>query len=363
MRLAEFYNATRNARKIILVDLGFLGDAIHTIPACWELHRHYPDAELHTVFAPVGAEVLALVPCIHRSWAWPRTRSLKDWRSDLGRWRELRQQHFDLALNFSGADRPLLITGFSGAPWRVAYPGDRRHIWARWLIPRWMSRQPRNQPVFEQRRRALAECGFSLAAPQFGLRVPDEALAAAARWVPPNAVHVSISASGPLKEWPLPHWISFARAVLAEFPELRIVATGAAAEREQTRLREFAAGVHHPRLVQIPPGGSVALLAAILRGCRLHVGADSGALHLAAALGIPCLAFFRDYEGTIEWAPTGSRHRILKRPCPCDINRYRQPVPACGFAGPARCLADISVTEALEAFRAVLRESAATTPG
>ena len=31
--LATFYNRTRNARKIIVVDLGFLGDTVHLIPA------------------------------------------------------------------------------------------------------------------------------------------------------------------------------------------------------------------------------------------------------------------------------------------------------------------------------------------
>ena len=39
---AHFYSRTRDARKIIVVDLGFLGDTISLAPALWELKRLYP---------------------------------------------------------------------------------------------------------------------------------------------------------------------------------------------------------------------------------------------------------------------------------------------------------------------------------
>ena len=69
--LSEFYERSRTARKILVVDLGFLGDSVHLVPALWEIKRHYPAAELHTLSAPVGAEVLRLAPCVNRPWAFP----------------------------------------------------------------------------------------------------------------------------------------------------------------------------------------------------------------------------------------------------------------------------------------------------
>ena len=69
LKLAEFYNTTRAARKVIVVDLGFLGDTIHLAPALWELRRHYSEAELHVLTTPVGVEVLQLLPCVTRAWA------------------------------------------------------------------------------------------------------------------------------------------------------------------------------------------------------------------------------------------------------------------------------------------------------
>ncbi len=40
--LSEFYQQTKSARKIIVVDFGFLGDSVHMIPALWEIKRNYP---------------------------------------------------------------------------------------------------------------------------------------------------------------------------------------------------------------------------------------------------------------------------------------------------------------------------------
>src|SRR5579859_4162127 len=78
--LAYFYSRTRAARKVIVVDLGFLGDTVHLVPALWELKDAYPQASLQVLTTSIGAEVLRLAPCVDRSWAiemQPRKRSLK----------------------------------------------------------------------------------------------------------------------------------------------------------------------------------------------------------------------------------------------------------------------------------------------
>ena len=77
--LTHFYEQTRSARKIIVVDLGFLGDSVHLVPALWEIKAHYPEVQLHTLSATVGAELLALAPCVDRAWAFPLTPQSPRW--------------------------------------------------------------------------------------------------------------------------------------------------------------------------------------------------------------------------------------------------------------------------------------------
>src|SRR3974390_237188 len=101
---ANFYSRTRAARKIIVVDLGFLGDSVHLVPALWELKRNYPQALVHTLSATVGAELLRLAPCVDRAWAFPLTAPSPPWWRHWGLLRALRGERFDAAFNFSGAD-------------------------------------------------------------------------------------------------------------------------------------------------------------------------------------------------------------------------------------------------------------------
>jgi ADP-heptose:LPS heptosyltransferase len=333
-----FYEKTRAARKVLVVDLAFLGDTVHLVPALWELKRQYPGAELHVVSAPVGAEVLRLAPCVDRAWPLvldPKQRTLREqWRL----MRALRREKFDVAFNFAGVDRTTILTWLSGARWRLGHAGGRPHLWNAWLIPDWVARRPSNLPVFEQKRQVLAAAGFTLQPPRWDLQLPPASIARAAEFLPLGSVHFSINASTPLKEWPLDCWIELARHWLADDAGLRIVATGSGSTREQERLQAFAAGVANDRLRILPPGLAIADLAAVLRRCRLHMGADSGVLHLAMAVGTPTLSLFRDYHDAGAWMPVGPAHRVLTAACEC-VNRRD---PPCGIAGRAKCLAGLA---------------------
>ncbi len=58
--------------------------------------------------------------------------------------------------------------------------------------------------------------------------------------------------------------------------------------------------------------------AAAMRHARLYLGNDTGSMHVAAAVGLPCVAIFAaiDYPG--RWEPTGDGHRILRVAVPCE---------------------------------------------
>ena len=122
------------------------------------------------------------------------------------------------------------------------------------------------------------------------------------------------------------------------------MATAGSNPREQDRLRELAGAANGARL-QCFEGLSIARLAALLQRCRLQIGADSGVLHLAMALGVPTLTVFRQYSGLTEWMPRGNEHRQLITNCRClDENGTD-----CLRAGRAACLASITPGQVCEA--------------
>jgi heptosyltransferase-3 len=339
----SFLERTRAAKKIIVVDFGFLGDSVHLTPALWEIKRNYPESELHTLSATVGAELLKLVPCVDRPWAFPLTAKSPPWWKHWDILRALRRQRFDAAFNFTGSDRSLFAAAFIGAPFVLAYEPGRKQFWRHWVRADWVARGRRELPVYEQRRQLLAAGGFSLQPPRFDFQIP----AAASQWaqtaVLANSIHLSINASTPAKEWPLDHWIALAKRLLRAEPSIQLVATASAKPREQERLKALSKAVDDPRL-RCVEGPEIARLAAILQRCRLQIGADSGVLHLAVALGAPTLTVFRQYSGLQEWAPVGGQHRNFVAPCRCIAENRND----CMMAGKSLCLAEISAEQMAE---------------
>lgn len=342
----QFYLKNREAGKILVIDLGFLGDSIHLIPALWELRRHHPRAALHVLTSPLGAEVLRLAPCVDKAWVFPLGPPSPPWWKHWDILKKLRRERFDAAFNFSGADRTIFITALSGARLRLTHEAARKHFWTSWLMHCVVPEQDRSLPVFEQRRQVLAACGYTLAPAQFGLKVPPLAVDWVEERVPAGSVHISPNASTHLKEWPLEHSIALVKGLLAKNPALTVVVTGSSRPREQDRLKQIAAeaGEGNAR-VRVLTDLSLGQLAGVLTRCRLHVGPDSGVIHLAFALGIPTFSIFRDYAGLKEWLPRGENH--LHRIAACRCAGLKE--PPCRNAPHARCLADIKPEDVLQA--------------
>lgn len=348
--VGEFLAHTRTARRVLVVDQGFLGDSIHLLPSLWELRRNYPQAALDVVTTPVACGVLELAGCADRLWPlelMPEKRSLRD------QWRlvwSLRRARHDVAVNLNASDRSIILTGLCGARWRLGLPGGRWHFWYRWCIPHWLPEPDASLPVFEHHRQALRGGGFELGPVRFDLRIPEQSRRWAEGLVPGHALHVSLNSANPLKEWPVRHYAALASLVLDQWPDVALVVSGTPSVREQARLDEFFRLVRDPRVRRLPAGLTIAQLAAVLGRCRLHLGPDSGVIHLAMALGVPTVALFRQRGGYRAWLPVGDAHRPVLAPCTCEDDRGSK----CEARGEPECLAGVSaehvaalVTEAL----------------
>lgn len=63
---------------------------------------------------------------------------------------------------------------------------------------------------------------------------------------------------------------------------------------------------------------SVRGAAAALKRCAMYLGNDTGTMHLAAAVGIPCVAVFSARERPGLWYPYGTGHRVLRSDIECE---------------------------------------------
>ena len=330
-------------KKILVVDLGFLGDTVHSIPALRAVAAS--GAQVDVMTTPVGAEVLSMVPELGRIWVTPLRKPSPSWWQGLAQLSEIRSEKYDAALSWTGSDRNLYGVGWSGAPERIVRITGNNSWPARWRLTRTIDGKDRTQPVFQQRLSFLRVLGWAGTDPGWSFAISQKDRAKAQELVQKPFLHLSVNAaSTPLNEWPLDDWAVVLREIWKEAPKLQVLATGAGSERETARLQDLAALVNDLRLKIHSERASVPLLAAILEASDLQLGLDSGVLHLAMALGKPTVSLFRESVGRPGWAPRGSSHQVVVRDCPCNASGR-----ASCSGGRALCLSQISTTEVAQA--------------
>lgn len=58
--------------------------------------------------------------------------------------------------------------------------------------------------------------------------------------------------------------------------------------------------------------------AALLAECKLYLGNDTGSMHLAAAVGVPCVAIFAAIDWRGRWLPFGDNNAIFRQNVECE---------------------------------------------
>ena len=59
--------------------------------------------------------------------------------------------------------------------------------------------------------------------------------------------------------------------------------------------------------------------AAALGRCALYLGNDTGTMHLAAAVGTPCVAIFAAIDQANRWKPFGVHNALFRTRVECEV--------------------------------------------
>jgi ADP-heptose:LPS heptosyltransferase len=120
----------------------------------------------------------------------------------------------------------------------------------------------------------------------------------------------------PAKKWFLERYIALCKRVVQRAPEIGFAVFGGPADREEGEALLSALGT--PYTANLAGTTDIIESAAALQQCSLYLGNDTGTMHLAAAVGVPCVAVFTSRENRDSWHPLGDAHVILRRDLPCS---------------------------------------------
>ena len=280
-------------RRILLVKLRAIGDAVLTLPSVQALHQGFGGAAISVVCPLASARVYAEDPRVAEIIPYDRAR-LRHLAEHRALWAVLRSRRFDLAVCLHASFRTALLGWASGAPRRSV----RNHSGPDWFSTLKAVEPKEPKSIIQRDFDALRACGLVPSDEQPSLALPAAARAAAARrlkaWKLKGRPVLLFPGAGKLeKRWPQARFLGLAQGLRkAGFAPVLLGGPGEPDLAEAAA----AAGARFDRVEDLKELGAVAALAGAA------IGNDSGPRHIAAASGARTLTLFGP-ESLREWHP------------------------------------------------------------
>ena len=311
---ANFFARTRGAKKVMVLDLGFLGDTVHLLPALWMIRQAYPLAELHVTVATQVTSLMDCVPWVNRTWGYMRFPRHATLRENFSFVAALRREKYDVLINLNGSDRSSWLTFFSGARERLGrVPSDGGPPFWRQMFTAHVQHSFDDEPVYVQRCRCLEKAGLPSVPPEFRVEIAPDNLRAAdiAEADAGNYFHISPFTTADYKELPPAQLAEFITALAKTFPEKKIVLSCAPTAREQNKITELLAFLPQKPWRVFAGNLNLTQLAAVIKNSAAHFSGDTGTMHLAAMTTTPFVVWFWPNPGRHEWLPVGENRRVI----------------------------------------------------
>jgi len=339
---------------IVIVAPNWLGDAVMALPAVADVRRRFGDARLVVAARRSIAGLFAIVPGVNEvvdlEWR-GRVVRLAGMARDVARVRAVGAQ---LAILLPNSFAAAWLAHRAGIAERWGYAGDLRTSLLTTAIEK--PRQSVHQGVYYQS--LLQPLGVPSGPLEARVAVPGAARSAARRilegagWdgVSPLVVVAPGAAYGTAKRWLPEHFARVAAALLVD-PGAHCALVGsdadaAAAAMVIDRLPASA----RARVSNLCGRTTLTELAGVLDLAGACVSNDSGAMHLAAAVGVPLAAIFgpTNERETAPLARAGVDTRLLINPVPCRPCMLRE----CPIDHP--CMRDLDPERVLSAVRLMI---------
>jgi lipopolysaccharide heptosyltransferase II len=315
--------------RILIRATNWVGDAIMALPALRAVRTRFPDAEITIIARPYVADIYRDQQICDQfiNYEIQGIHAGISGRERLAR--ELRLQKFDVALLLQNAFDAAWLAWRTNVPLRIGYARDGRSFLLSQAVP---VPKPGEIPPHEQfyYLELLRRVGWidSLSELSFiSMIVPEEKRARAAKFLVdagarPRASRIAIGAGasyGSAKCWAPSRFAEVANRLQAQ-SDADIILFGTAAE---TAVSSAIASDLRRAPIDLTGKTAIADLPALLSQCHLFVGNDSGAMHVAAAVGLPVVALFgpTDPHGT---APVTPRCTVVQEKpycSPCFLRR------------------------------------------
>ena len=317
--------------NILIRATNWVGDAVMSLPALRAIRERFPRARISILAKPWVADLYGRESFIDEIILY---NGQSPWRTG----HELRSRQFDCAILLQNAFEAAWIAWLAKIPTRIGYKRDGRQL----LLTRAVNvpkpgEIPRHERFYYLE--LLRRAGLIDALPAC------EAIRLNPGTSPNGKRIIGVSpgaAYGTAKRW-LPERFAEAAGELAARRGASIALFGSKTERDLCE--KVAQLLKGHQVTNFAGQTTLTQFIDLAAGCELFLTNDSGAMHIASALGVPTVAIFGATDDTTA-GPTGLNARIVRQPVDCSPCLLREcPIDH-------RCMTGVSaervVKEALE---------------
>jgi heptosyltransferase-3 len=320
--------------RILVYRIGSLGDTIVALPSMWALKKNYPDAAYYLLSEKkIGSERVASRSLFEGSnifegyFSYPVYSGFW-WRfAQPFRWLRLlwtlRQGHFDIVAYLAPSSRRPAQVVRDRIFFKLA--GIRRMLGTQGFA----AAGQRTKPLVMEAREAdqilgrLALDGLSLPDPGEGvldLCLGPELENKVQTWLHTlpldngkKWIGLGPGSNQPATVWPEKRYAEVVARLIEKWDIWPVVFGG----KEDFPLGErlitaWARGYNACGILNVREAAKA------LQRCSLYLGNDSGTLHLAASVGVPCVGIYSAHNSPGKWTPYGEGHLVLRKQIDCE---------------------------------------------
>ncbi|MCP4366416.1 MAG: glycosyltransferase [Planctomycetes bacterium] len=323
------FHTKESARNILIYRTGTIGDLICAVPSMIAIKRHFPAARITLLTTPGRKELPTADEILGKPWYFDEVKtyyptdygSIKEYYNLT---KELRAKHYDLfvALTWNRESVFTLIKKmlFAKAIGVSGVMGFRVRTIK--MFSKTQSRLLPSEGEVESLLSTLRGEGIQINRVEFDLPIMEEDRRAVDRFLPvpqykgerPPVVAINPGAKRRSNRWPIERFAQVGRKIKEGFGA-SIVVTGGPDDKGRGLCLKNEIGDD----VIITAGMlRVRQTAELLRRCDLLISNDTGAIHLAAAVGTPVVAVFSPWQVRGKWYPYGRANTVLRGHAPCD---------------------------------------------
>ncbi|MBS1718797.1 MAG: glycosyltransferase family 9 protein [Armatimonadetes bacterium] len=285
--------------RCLIVRFSAIGDVVMSVPVAVSIRKAIPECEIWWVAEKPCEQVLDTPSLIHTVVESPRLKNqrfkLSAWRTRLAAYARLRHADFEFGLDLQGQVKTAVCLRVSGARKRLSVPTSdglaaRLNPCAKFDI--------QSMHAVEVGLKTLTQLGAFEQQPEWQMPSLEGETKAMSQHIDRKLVTISVGGSFEDKRYPIEMWSQVAQALTGD--GFNVAFLGGPGDPEPTTGLNLVGKT------------SLRESMALVKSSALHLAADTGTGHIAAAYGVPVVSIFGPTNAT-RFRPYSDRGVVLQR--------------------------------------------------